>query len=67
MLDCHFPPFSKVYWFSMFWLVASNHTMEMQSPSVKGAVNTFIFIAEWYSIVCIYYNLFIHLLFLVFD
>ena len=64
MLDCHFPPFSHKS-LLVFHVLAcgcpSNHTMEMQSLSVKGAVKTFIFIAEWYSIVCIYYYLFIHL------
>ena len=64
MLDCHFPPFSHKS-LLVFHVLAcgcpSNQTMEMQSLSVKGAVKTFIFIAEWYSIVCIYYNLFIHL------
>ena len=64
MLDCHFPPFSHKS-LLVFHVLAcgcpSNHTMEMQSLSVKGAVKTFIFIAEWYSIVCIFYNLFIHL------
>lgn len=63
MLDSHFPPFSHKS-LLVFHVLAcgcpSNHTMEMQTPSVKGAVNTFILIAKWYSIVCIYYNLFIH-------
>ena len=63
MLDCHFPSFFHKR-LLVFHILArgcpSNHTIEMQSLSLKGAVNTFIFIAEWYSIVCIYYNLFIH-------
>lgn len=41
MLDCHFPPFSHKSLLVIHVMACScpsNHTMEMQSPSVKGVL-----------------------------